>query len=78
MVFEINKRTIEETHRCDKDFACLNIKEHVCCTVEKCVNKNILFMECGDENHCRNKLSFAGGFVCCCPVRLELHNKNLK
>ena len=72
---EIDKKTVAETLRCEKNFDCLNNDEHVYCQVESCVNKAVHFVKCPVMTPCNYKMSFGDSSICTCPVRKEIFNK---
>jgi len=72
---DINKQTLKETTNCEKNFGCLNGHNHVYCKVESCVNNEVHFVKCLNEDHCLYKMNFGDSIICSCPIRKEIYNK---
>jgi hypothetical protein len=74
---EIDKEIIQKATKCDKQFACLNNKQHACCEIFKRFNNEICMIYKANNHTCNYKES---GFsdVCTCPVRVEIYNKYKK
>jgi hypothetical protein len=76
---EIDESIIKKTTKCEKHFACLSKKNHVCCEIFMSFNNEICVIREGKTSRhvCNYK---ANGFseVCTCPVRIEMHNKYRK
>ena len=75
MAKKVDKKTVNETLHCEKNFACIKIDKHVCCKVENCINKEVHFITSIDNNNCNYKISFGNSYFCTCPVRKEIFNK---
>jgi len=71
---EIKKEILDKTLYCTKDFDCLK-NNNICCKVERCVNKEVHFVKCGEKNLCSYRLTFGSSFICTCPTRKEISNK---
>jgi hypothetical protein len=70
----MDKKIIEKT-KCEKQFACLTNKNHVCCKVTECIGKSVCFIENDAKINCHYKMRFGDSVICRCPVLIELHNK---
>jgi len=75
MEIEVDKKTVNKTSCCEKNFNCLKSDKHVCCKVEYCVNNKVHFISGSDNKYCSYKKSFGHSFFCTCTVRKELFNK---
>ena len=75
-MLEIENKIIEETTKCEKEFACLASHAQKCCKVEHSVAGKVLFVESLDENECRYKVHFGYSFMCTCPTRKEIYLKH--
>jgi len=72
---EIDKKIVEVTSQCEKNFVCLNNNKHIYCLVEYCINNKVHFTKCKEKKHCNYKMNFGGSYICNCPVRKEIFNK---
>lgn len=75
MKIDIDKKIIDETDRCKKDFECLKNDNHIYCKVNNCVSESAHFIECVDDLDCNYKMSFGFSYMCTCPTRKEIYNK---
>ena len=76
MEIKINKSTIEQTTRCQKDFQCLNAKEgHSLCPAKWSVESYDRFFECNERERCSYMASPGLARICTCPVRQEIHDR---
>jgi hypothetical protein len=66
----------QSTQYCTKDFACLNGNRDVLCKVEKCFREHVLFVACLQQGYCcyQRRYGFTG-YVCTCPVRMEIYKE---
>lgn len=71
----ISPDAIEQTTRCDKDFACLESSEHPLCKSQYCVDCKVLFIYPPTDSNCAYPVTFGSGDVCTCPVRKEIYRK---
>lgn len=72
--YEVSQDTIRSAHGCLKNFDCLEGNADLC-HVEKEVNGEVLFIKNDGKNICNYRISFGDSFICCCPVRKELHKR---
>lgn len=74
---EIDEKIIKKATRCEKQFACLNNKQHVCCEIFMLINNEICVIREAERYVCKYK---ENGFseICSCPVRIEIYNKYKK
>jgi hypothetical protein len=72
---DIDKEIIQNT-KCKKQFACLNIKDHMCCKVDRCINNQFCLVEDKVISHCNHRASFGYSGICHCLVRMEIYNKH--
>ncbi len=72
---DIDKEILKSTTKCEKDFSCLRDKKHIFCKVEFCINDEVHFIKCLNEEYCTYKMSFGESFICNCPTRKEIFNK---
>ena len=70
----VDEETIKRTFHCSKDFACLSGGFQECCKVEKCVGDLHYVKPCNDKM-CIYQVLDGPGYVCNCPVRLEIYKK---
>ena len=75
MVFKVDKKTIEQSTKCQKCFSCLENNGKDLCKVNQCIEDKILFVECDDINYCSYQKSFGDNKYCQCPVRKEIFTK---
>ena len=73
---KIEEQIITKTTHCEKNFDCLKSDKHHCCKVKYCVNKEVHFINCANNINCSYKMIFGNSFICICPVRKEIYNKN--
>ena len=71
---EIEKDILDKTTRCNKDFDCIK-NNNICCTVTRNVDKEVIFVECGEKNSCNYRMNFGGSDICNCPTRKEIFKK---
>ena len=72
---EIEKEILDKTLHCNKDFDCIK-NNNICCTVIRSVDKEVLFVECGDKNSCNYRMTFGhSNYICTCPTRKEIFKK---
>jgi len=76
MDIKISDDTLKKTTKCNKDFACLSSKTCDVCKVTHSLGPEVKFIDCKEQRVCPYCLPFGDGFMCTCPVRLELHNKH--
>ncbi len=72
---DIDKEILNKTTKCEKDFNCLQNKTHVYCQVDSCLNYEVHFIKCKNEEYCIYRMSFGESFICNCPTRKEIFNK---
>ena len=72
---KINKKIIESTTKCTKNFKCLESDSSPYCNVERIVSDDITIVKCLTHFDCTYKVAFADAFVCTCPARIEIFNK---
>lgn len=75
MKMDIDKKIINKTDRCKKNFECLKNKNHIYCKVKDRVGETAHFIECVDELNCNYKISFGFSYMCTCPTRKEIYNR---
>jgi len=77
MKFEIAEEIKNCAADCTKALNCLVDDEHALCSVERCVEGEVHFVKCLDENECNYRTSLGDGlfYICKCPVRKEIYNK---
>jgi len=63
----------QKTTKCRKNFSCITDGTPLC-SVELCIENNIHFIKCLNNELCSYKVPFGYSFVCICPVRKELFN----
>ena len=73
--YTVSEETLEGTKRCKKDFSCLNGQRKDLCEVESCINGEVLFIKCMNDEFCPYYGSFGNSIICYCPTRKELYNK---
>ena len=73
---EIEKEILDKTVHCKKDFDCIK-NNNICCTVTRCVDKEVHFVECSQENNsCEYRMTFGfATYICTCPTRKEIYKK---
>lgn len=71
---EIDKKILEQTEHCQKNFDCIK-NNNICCKVENCVNKTVHFVECSEDNFCSYRMTFGKSPFCTCRTRKEIYNK---
>lgn len=72
---EIDALIIKSAYSCSKKQKCINDKGFIYCKVERCLNNEILFLECKEQLNCNYQLSYGNCQICRCPVRIEIFNK---
>ncbi len=72
---EIDESIIKKADKCTKEHKCLFEKDSVYCKIERCINSDILFLECKESIFCNYQLSYGNCQICRCPVRIEIFNK---
>jgi hypothetical protein len=72
--YDVSEDTIQSTYGCLKNFACLEGKAELC-DVERYLNNEVLFIGSDGKNICNYRMSYGDSYMCCCPVRKELHRK---
>ena len=69
---EIDGLVIKKTNHCNHGFECLKNENHyLTAKVEKCLDGEILLMNCGNRK-CNYKMNFGGSSTCYCPTRKEI------
>jgi hypothetical protein len=76
-IMDIDEKIIQNT-KCKKQFACLNNKNHKCCVVKSCIDKQLCFIDCAGKIYCNYQMSFGNSEICNCPVRGVIYNKYKK
>ena len=75
---EIDEFVLKKTNHCTHSFECLkNENHHLIAKVEKCLDGEILFVNCGNRN-CNYKMNFSNSTTCYCPTRKEIFKKHKK
>lgn len=75
MDITISEEILKKATKCDKDCRCLSSGGKDVCKVISSVGPEVKFIDCTGKESCPYCLPFGNGFMCTCPVRLELHNK---
>ena len=71
---KIEKEILDKTVHCTKDFDCIK-NDNIYCKVESCINNEVHFVECTEQNFCSYKMTFGSSYICNCPTRKEIYNK---
>lgn len=76
MAYEIDKKIIEATTKCDAHFKCLDIGD---CPKNKCkpvteINSCIV-VESKTDEPCYYHLPHKTGYLCACPTRVAIYKK---
>lgn len=69
---EIDKKIVDDTMSCHRNFGCLSNSNHVYCKVESCINQKVHFVEPVEKTLCNYKINFGESFICTCPTRKEI------
>ncbi len=72
---KIDNKILNDSWRCEKNFACQNNDTHLYCNVEFSVYNGAIFVNCKDNPPCVYKSSFGTSFMCKCPARNEIFVK---
>ncbi len=72
---KVSEAAIKKTTKCRKKFSCLSGGIAGICKVEKCIGKDLLFIECKENQYCNYRAYFGYSSLCTCPVRKELHSR---
>ena len=71
---KINKKILEETRDCSKDFSCLSPSGKGLCGVKGEIGKELYFIEDTTRDYCSYKNSFGSAHICTCPTRKEVYS----
>ena len=75
MDIKVSDKVRKAAKKCNKGFACLKENGKPVCTVDDCINDQILFVKVPNAEYCPFKQPFGNEFICNCPVRKELYDK---
>lgn len=75
MKYDVPVEIIESAAECTRQSACLKNNGHRCCPVIETIGSEVLFIDPDANLYCDYRLSFAGGWICTCPVRKHLHQR---
>lgn len=75
---EIDKKILDKTVHCKRNFSCINNDTHVFCKVLSCINKGVYFIECEKKVFCDYRMPFGKSYVCICPTRKAIFDKYKK
>ena len=73
-MYLVDQSIVEQTKKCDQNFACLNGSCYPSCKIASCVSNSVHFIE-KFERDCPYHQEFGFSYVCMCPVRKEIYNK---
>jgi len=74
MAIVVGDDVVNQTTKCEMDFACLSGRVNRLCKVDRVLgSKPVLFLSQGEQPFCHYTYSFADRQICSCPVRLELY-----
>ena len=74
MKFEISKDVINQTTKCENNFACLS-DDKVICKIQFTVNDKDISIRYSYETDC-NYVSYLGRLITCqCPTRIGIYRK---
>jgi len=75
---EIDELVVKKTNHCTHNFECLkNENYHLIAKVERCLDGEILFVNCGSR-HCNYNMNFGNSTTCYCPTRKEIFKRYKK
>ena len=74
MKLKISEEIIQQTTKCDRDFACLKPDDKPSCSIKDCVSQKVHFVA-KHNRYCRYSFRFGNEIICSCPVRKELYNR---
>ncbi len=76
MAIILSDDVLNQTTKCEMDFACLSSRTDHLCKVERAMGCGpVLFLRQGEEPHCYYNYRFGNSIICSCPVRLKLYNR---
>ncbi len=75
MKYKMDVQTINDTAKCNENFACLEGEKKCLCSAEQMINGRLLFVKSVNNNVCDYKTSFGYSHFCNCPVRLEIFER---
>ncbi len=74
--FLIDNEVSTQASFCHRGKACLADADHEMCTITQCVNGQVHFV-CGTKGSCCDyRISFGSGYICSCPVRIEIYRQH--
>jgi len=71
---KIQKKILEETVNCQKNFSCLKDPKN-CCEVTNCINKSVHFVAYSSKEYCGYRMTFGDADICNCPTRKEIYKE---
>ena len=74
MDYHVSPEMLENSVKCNHDFACQTPSWQPCGTVKKTINANMFELDINLENTwpCPYGVSFRDGFYCTCPTRCAI------
>lgn len=73
-LFDLSEKTIAKTGKCPEK-RCLNDPQYELCRVEQHVNGEVVFIRPCQQCRCDYKVNFGSGYICTCPIRIEIFNR---
>lgn len=73
---KIDQEIINQTTKCNENFACLTDKEHHCLKskVDYSVGEKLIFIHCSNI-YCNYRMHFGNRVLCHCPIRKAIYFK---
>lgn len=76
MRYKIDDSIVKRATKCGKDNACLKDVKYPLCSVKQRIEYSDIIFICSDElNLCNFKFPFGSGYICSCPVRIEIYKR---
>jgi hypothetical protein len=75
MEIQISDDVIEQTTRCEREFACLSGGVGDLCRIEDRISGSAAFVDCLDDRQCKYRYQFGCAWICTCPVRIVIHRR---
>jgi hypothetical protein len=75
MKYELDIKTLNETVKCNENFACIEGEKKCLCNVDHMINGKLLFVNIVNNSICDYRTSFGYSHFCNCPVRMEIFER---
>ena len=76
MKITVDKKIIQKTTKCEKNFSCLKDNGKPICEVEFLLSDEVLILKCKESSKCSYQKPFdLSTVICTCPTRNEIYKK---